>query len=100
MDSHEQATQNFSLTAMLSEFSSKGGGFGMKTIKWIIMVVLAVGIGTFVSLNILGKIDMNVWLTRGIGCLITVISAIIVYHCFSGRKNRGENKQYEKKGGN
>ena len=61
----------------------------MKTIKWIIMVVLAVGIGTFVSLNILGKIDMNVWLTRGIGCLITVISALIIYHYFLGRKNRG-----------
>ena len=65
----------------------------MKTIKWIIMVVLAVGIGTFISLNILGKIDMNVWMTRGIGCLVTVISALIIYHYFSGKKNRGENSK-------
>ena len=58
----------------------------MKAIKWITTVALAVGIGTFVTLNILGKIDMNVWLTRGIGCLITVIMALIIYHCFSGKK--------------
>ena len=69
----------------------------MKTIKWIIMVVVAVGIGTFVSVNILGKIDMNVWLTRGIGCLIAVIIALVTYHLFSGKKNRGEkNKKGEK----
>ena len=58
----------------------------MKTIKWIIMVVVAVGIGTFVSLNILGKIDMNVWMTRGIGCLVTVISELIIYHYFQGKR--------------
>ena len=62
----------------------------MKTIKWIIRIVLAVGIGTFVYLNILGKTDMNVWLTRGIGCLVTVISALIIYHCFSGKRRTEE----------
>ena len=65
----------------------------MKTIKWIIRVVLAVGIGTFVSLNILEKTDMNVWLTRGIGCLVTVISVLIIYYYFSGKKNKEGNNQ-------
>ncbi|MCL2052480.1 MAG: hypothetical protein FWG91_12250 [Lachnospiraceae bacterium] len=55
----------------------------MSTIKWIIMIVVSVGIGTYVTLNILGKIDMNDWLIRGIGCLITVIMALIIYRIFS-----------------
>jgi len=60
----------------------------MKTIMWIITVVLSVGIGTFVSVNILEKIDMNVWLSRGIGCLVTVIIALVIYHCFLVKKEQ------------
>ena len=58
----------------------------MRIIKWIIMFVVSVGVGTFVDVNILEKMDINVWLSRGIGCLVTVIIALIMYHFFLGKK--------------
>ena len=60
----------------------------MKTITWIIRIVLAVGIGTSVTMNLL-EMEMNVWLTRGIGCLVAVSMALIIYRYFSGKKDRG-----------
>lgn len=59
----------------------------MKTVKWIILLLVSVGIGSFVDVNILEKIDMNVWLSRGIGCLVTVIIALLMCHCFFGKKD-------------
>ncbi len=52
----------------------------MRTLKWIIMIVVSVGVGTFIDVNVLEKVDLNVWLSRGIGCLITVVIALILYH--------------------
>lgn len=61
-------------------------GFVMRIIKWIILYIVSVGVGTFVDVNILEKMDINVWLSRGIGCLVTVIIALIMYHFFLGKK--------------
>jgi len=58
----------------------------MRIIKWIILYIVSVGVGTFVDVNILEKMDINVWLSRGIGCLVTVIIALIMYHFFLGKK--------------
>ena len=58
----------------------------MRIIKWIILYIVSVGVGTFVDVSILEKMDINVWLSRGIGCLVTVIIALIMYHFFLGKK--------------
>ncbi len=58
----------------------------MRLIKWIVMFVVSIGIGTFIDVNILEKLNINVWLSRGIGCLVTVIIALIMYHFFFGKK--------------
>ena len=51
----------------------------MRTLKWIIMIVASVVVGTFIDVNILEKVDLNVWLSRGIGRLIAVVIALILY---------------------
>ena len=43
------------------------------------MIVASVVVGTFIDVNILEKVDLNVWLSRGIGCLIAVVIALILY---------------------
>jgi len=58
----------------------------MRIIKWIILYIVSVGVGTFVDVSILEKMDINVWLSRGIGCLVTVIIALIMHHYFFGKK--------------
>ena len=55
-------------------------------LKWAILIIVPVGIGTFVDVNVLEKLDINVWLARGIGCLITVIIGLILHHYFFGKK--------------
>ena len=59
----------------------------MKTLKWIILLIVSVGVGSFIDVNILEKIDLNVWLSRGIGCLVTVIIALLMHHCFFRKKS-------------
>lgn len=49
------------------------------TVKWIILIVVSVGIGTFIS-NILENIEMNIWFARAIGALVTVIVTLLLYH--------------------
>jgi len=49
------------------------------TVKWIILVILSVGIGSFIS-NILENIKTNIWLARGIGAFVTVIVTLLLYH--------------------
>ena len=51
----------------------------MRTIKWIIMIVVSVGVGTFIDVNVLEKVALNVWLSRGIGCLVAVVVALILH---------------------
>ena len=57
----------------------------MKTIKWIILCVVSIGIGSFIDV-ILEKIDINVWLSRGIGCLVAVMIALLLCYCFFRKK--------------
>lgn len=49
------------------------------TVKWIILIVVSVGIGTFIS-NILENIEMNIWFARTMGALVTVIVTLLLYH--------------------
>lgn len=49
------------------------------TIKWIILLIISVGIGTF-FMNVLYNTELNVWIARSIGCLVTVIVGLIFYY--------------------
>lgn len=59
----------------------------MRILKWIIMFVVSVGAGTFLDVNVLEKMSLNVWLSRGIGCLVTVIIALVLYSLLLKEKN-------------
>ncbi|SUY48501.1 Uncharacterised protein [Clostridium putrefaciens] len=48
-------------------------------IKKIVLLVVSVGVGSFVK-EILEKTEINVWLARGIGGLVTVIIALLLYY--------------------
>ncbi|MBU3156893.1 hypothetical protein LL037_12330 [Clostridium estertheticum] len=48
-------------------------------IKKIVFVIISVGVGSFVD-NILEKTEINVWLARGTGGLVTVIIALLLYY--------------------
>ena len=58
----------------------------MRTLNWIIMIVVSVGVGTFIDVNVLEKVALNVWLSRGIGCLVAVATALILYHFLLKKK--------------
>ena len=49
------------------------------TIKWIILIIVSVGVGTFIN-NILGNIEINIWFARAIGALVTAIVALLLHH--------------------
>ncbi|MCQ4022378.1 MULTISPECIES: hypothetical protein [unclassified Ruminococcus] len=51
----------------------------MRTLKWMIMIVVSVGVGTFIDVNLLEKVALNVWLSRGFGCLIAVVVALLMH---------------------
>jgi len=48
-------------------------------IKRIVLIVVSVGVGSLVS-DILEKTEINIWLGRGIGCLVSVIIALLLYY--------------------
>lgn len=48
------------------------------TVKWIILIVVSVAIGSFID-NILENTEINVWLARAAGALVTAIGALILY---------------------
>ena len=50
-----------------------------RLLKWMILVVISVGLGTFVCNNILGEIEINIWAARGGGALVAAITALILY---------------------
>ena len=50
----------------------------MCTLKWVIIIFVSVEVGTFIDVNVLEKLDLNVWLSRGIGCLIAVVVALLL----------------------
>lgn len=49
------------------------------TIKSFIILVVAVGVGSFIC-DILEKTELNIWLARGIGSLITVITGLLIIY--------------------
>lgn len=46
------------------------------TLKWIVSIIILVGIGTFI-MNILENIEINVWIARIVGVIIAVIVELI-----------------------
>lgn len=52
---------------------------GKSMIKKIILLVVSVAVGSFVD-QILEKTEINIWLARGIGALVTGIMALILYY--------------------
>lgn len=49
------------------------------TVKWIILIVVSAGIGTFIS-SILENVQINIWFVRAIGALVTAIVALLLYY--------------------
>ena len=56
-------------------------------IKWIILVIASVGVGTFI-MNILGNVEMNIWFARFGGALVTAIVELLLHHLLI--KNTGK----------
>lgn len=56
------------------------------TVKWIISIVVSVGIGSFID-NKLENIEMNVWFARAIGALVTVIVMLLLYYLLIKNKH-------------
>ena len=44
----------------------------INTITILIILFVSVGIGTFIC-NVLDRTEINIWLARGIGALVTVV---------------------------
>lgn len=56
------------------------------TLKWLISLFISVGIGSFIT-DVLGKISMNVWISRGVGAIICVIISLIFYYFWLKKNN-------------
>ncbi|MCM3003318.1 hypothetical protein [Priestia koreensis] len=52
----------------------------MSTTKWLLLIFFSAFIGTMAN-RITESI--NIWLSRGIGCLVAVIVAILLYRYFN-----------------
>lgn len=50
----------------------------VKLLKWIFLIVISVGLGTFVCNNVLAKTGINVWAARGGGALVAVVAALVL----------------------
>ena len=48
---------------------------------WIVSIIVSVGIGSFV-LNVLETTMLNVWLSRIIGCTVTVIIELVLHYFY------------------
>lgn len=64
----------------------------MYLLKWILLIVVSVEIGTFIDVNILETSGLNIWLSRVIGCCATAIVAILQYH-FLFKENISEKRK-------
>lgn len=49
------------------------------TLIWIVSILVSVGVGTFI-LTVLETTMLNVWISRIVGCAITVIAELLFYH--------------------
>jgi len=63
----------------------------MSTIEWFILILVSVSGGSLV-LEVLENIEINVWLSRGIGCLVSVIIGLIIANFFLKRSISKQNK--------
>ncbi len=54
---------------------------------WIVSIIVAVGIGTFV-LNVLETTMLNIWLSRIIGCVVAVITELVLHYFFITKKKK------------
>ena len=54
---------------------------------WIVSIIISVGIGSFV-LSILETTMLNVWLSRIIGCAITVIIELVLNYFFISKNKK------------
>ncbi|WP_164682198.1 hypothetical protein [Streptococcus hyointestinalis] len=49
-------------------------------LKWFVLLVLAAIVGTFFCNVFEGLVANNVWLARGIGCLVAGLTGAVFYH--------------------
>ncbi|PJK16172.1 hypothetical protein CQS04_09670 [Chryseomicrobium excrementi] len=56
----------------------------MTTVQWLLVIFISAGVGIF-SNQILENIQLNVWVARGIGCIVAVIVALLMYKYFMGK---------------
>lgn len=57
------------------------------TIKWIISIIVSVGIGTFI-MNILGNVGVNVWIARIVGGFVTAIVELFFYYLWIKKEEK------------
>ena len=50
------------------------------TVKKLVVLFIAVGVGTFIC-NVLERTELNVWIARGTGALITIIVGFLISYC-------------------
>ena len=61
----------------------------MTTIKWLVLLFVSTSVGTFFG-QIMESTDMNVWIARIGGCVVSVIVALLLYKYFSKEKTAKE----------
>lgn len=49
------------------------------TVKWVVSLMVSIGVGTFI-MNLLEKVELNVWIARGLGGLVTVMVILPLYY--------------------
>ncbi|MBY7141759.1 hypothetical protein KFZ56_01350 [Virgibacillus sp. NKC19-3] len=54
----------------------------MSTTRWLLLLLVAVGIGSFVNM-IMENIDINIWIARAAGCLVSAVVGLIFYKYFN-----------------
>lgn len=56
-------------------------------IFWIVSIIVSVGIGSFV-LDVLETTTLNVWISRIIGCTVTVIIELVSHYFFISKNKK------------
>lgn len=56
------------------------------TVKKLVVLFIAVGVGTFIC-NVLERTELNVWIARGTGALITIIVGFFNFVLFKKDKS-------------
>lgn len=58
----------------------------MSTFKRFVFLFVSVSVGTFVT-DIMENININVWIARASGCLISVVVVLLLYKFFSRNRS-------------